>query len=119
MRKSSVYGGGQYRHSRGSRARWEPRTERCRATGHTGVHVIAHDVGGAVALRARLLHGASYASLCLIDVVALSPWGSLFFNLVKQQAHLFEQLPPHVHRGAVQAYISDASHRGLTAELTR
>ncbi|WP_416375816.1 alpha/beta fold hydrolase [Pseudoclavibacter terrae] len=38
-------------------------------------HVVAHDFGGAVALRARLLHGAAYASLCLVDVVALSPWG--------------------------------------------
>jgi pimeloyl-ACP methyl ester carboxylesterase len=33
-------------------------------------HVIAHDFGGSVALRARLLHGARYSSLCLVDVVA-------------------------------------------------
>lgn len=39
-------------------------------------HVVAHDYGGAVALRAHLLHGASYASLALVDVVALRPWGS-------------------------------------------
>jgi pimeloyl-ACP methyl ester carboxylesterase len=38
-------------------------------------HVIAHDIGGAVALRARLLHDATYASLALVDVVALRPWG--------------------------------------------
>lgn len=76
-------------------------------------HVIAHDFGGAVALRARLLHGARFSSLCLVDVVALSPWGSSFFTLVKQHAEVFAQLPPAVHRGAVEAYIRGASHRGL------
>jgi len=83
-------------------------------------HVIAHDIGGAVALRARLLHGARYASLCLVDVVALVPWGSPFFTLVKEHASVFEQLPPAVHRGAVAAYIGGASHRGLRDdELSR
>ena len=79
-------------------------------------HVIAHDFGGAVALRARLLHGARYGSLCLIDVVALSPWGSPFFTLVQQHADVFARLPEAVHRGAVEAYIRGASHRGLRAE---
>ena len=76
-------------------------------------HVIAHDFGGAVALRARLLHGASYSSLCLVDVVALRPWGSPFFTLVKQHADVFTQLPSAVHRGAVEAYVRGASHRGI------
>ncbi|GAB3430479.1 alpha/beta fold hydrolase [Actinophytocola sediminis] len=75
--------------------------------------VIAHDFGGAVALRARLLHGARYASVCLVDVVALSPWGSPFFALVRQHADVFAQLPPAIHRGVVEAYVSGASHRGL------
>jgi pimeloyl-ACP methyl ester carboxylesterase len=76
-------------------------------------HVIAHDFGGAVALRARLLHGARFASLCLTDVVALSPWGSPFFTLVKDHAAVFEQLPPVVHLGAIEAYIRTAAHRDL------
>lgn len=78
-------------------------------------HVIAHDFGGAVALRARLLHGARYSSLCLVDVVALSPWGSPFFQLVREHADVFAQLPAAVHDGAVRAYIAGASHKGLTS----
>lgn len=77
-------------------------------------HVVAHDFGGAVALRARLLHGARYASLCLVDVVALSPWGSPFFTLVAQHADVFVQLPPAVHRGAIEAYIRGAAHRPIS-----
>ncbi|WP_299052231.1 alpha/beta hydrolase [uncultured Nocardioides sp.] len=75
--------------------------------------VVAHDIGGAVALRARLIHGASYAALGLVDVVALRPWGSPFFTLVKEHAAVFGQLPPTIHRGAVEAYVRGASHRGL------
>lgn len=78
-------------------------------------HIVAHDFGGAVALRARLLHGATFASLCLIDVVALAPWGSPFFKLVQNHAQVFEQLPSAVHRGAVESYISGASYKDLRA----
>jgi pimeloyl-ACP methyl ester carboxylesterase len=81
--------------------------------------VIAHDYGGAVALRAHLLHGADIHSLCLVDVVALRPWGSPFFTLVGQHAEVFEQLPPAVHRGALEAYITGASHRGLRPDELR
>ena len=79
-------------------------------------HVVAHDFGGAVSLRAHLLHGAAYASLVLVDPVALSPWGSPFFTLVREHADVFAQLPPAVHEGAVRAYIAGASHRGLRPE---
>jgi pimeloyl-ACP methyl ester carboxylesterase len=76
-------------------------------------HVIAHDFGGAVSLRALLLHGARFASLCLVDVVALRPWGSPFFRLVHEHADVFAALPPAVHAGVAAAYIETASHRGL------
>src|SRR6476660_6600020 len=38
--------------------------------------VVAHDFGGATALRAHLLDGCEYRSLTLIDPVAVRPWGS-------------------------------------------
>jgi pimeloyl-ACP methyl ester carboxylesterase len=79
-------------------------------------HVIAHDYGGAVALRAHLLHGSKFASLALVDVVALAPWGSDFFRLVREHADVFAALPAMVHEGALRAYIAGASHRGLTPD---
>jgi pimeloyl-ACP methyl ester carboxylesterase len=77
-------------------------------------HVVAHDYGGAVSLRAHLLHGAAYSSLALVDVVALRPWGSDFFRLVAANAETFAAQPAAVHRGALEAYIRGAGHRGLT-----
>ncbi len=82
-------------------------------------HVVAHDYGGAVALRAHLLHGARYRSLALVDVVALAPWGSAFFRLVRENAEVFAALPPAVHEGAVRAYVQGASHRGLDERQTQ
>lgn len=76
--------------------------------------VVAHDYGGAVSLRAHLLHGAEYASLALVDVVALAPWGSDFFRLVRDNADVFSALPAPIHEAIVRAYISGASHRGLS-----
>jgi len=62
-------------------------------------HVVAHDYGGAVALRTHLLHGRPFASLALVDVVALAPWGSDFFRLMRENADVFTALPGAVHEG--------------------
>lgn len=78
-------------------------------------HVVAHDYGGAVSLRAHLLHGVPYRSLTLVDVVALAPWGSDFFRLVAANATVFAQLPAALHEAMVRAYIRGAAFRPLAA----
>src|SRR6266540_5691648 len=75
--------------------------------------VVAHDFGGAVSLRAHLLHGARYRALALVDPVALAPWGSPFFRLVGEHSIVFEQLPPALHHALVREYVSSASCPGL------
>lgn len=75
--------------------------------------VIAHDIGGAIALRAHLLHQRPVRSLALIDVVALRPWGSPFYRLVSEHQVVFEQLPPVIHEGVMRAYVGTAQTRPL------
>lgn len=75
--------------------------------------VVAQDFGGAVSLRAHLLHGARYRALALVDPVALAPWGSPFFRLVGEHTEVFEQLPPALHHALVREYVSSASSPGL------
>lgn len=75
--------------------------------------VVAHDFGGAVALRAHLLHGARYERLALVDPVALAPWGSPTYRLLGAHPEVFGQLPPELHRALVREYVSSASHPGL------
>ncbi|MFF2326720.1 MULTISPECIES: alpha/beta fold hydrolase [unclassified Streptomyces] len=75
--------------------------------------VVAHDFGGAVSLRAHLLHGARYRALALVDPVALAPWGSPFFRLVGEHSEVFERLPPALHHALVREYVTSASSPGL------
>jgi pimeloyl-ACP methyl ester carboxylesterase len=79
--------------------------------------VVGHDFGGAVALRAHLLHRVAYDRLALVDAVAQSPWGTGLFRLVREHPEVFEQLPPAAHEGLARAYIQTASHRGLTESV--
>ncbi|MBO1336386.1 alpha/beta fold hydrolase [Streptomyces sp. VRA16 Mangrove soil] len=75
--------------------------------------VVAHDFGGAVSLRAHLLHGAAYSRLALVDPVALAPWGSPTYRLLAEHADVFRQLPGDLHEALVHRYISSCSHPGL------
>ncbi len=79
-------------------------------------HVIAHDFGGAVSLRAHLVHGVPYASLMLVDVVAIPPSGSPFFRFVREHPDVLGRLPAYIHAAIVRTYIEGASHRGLRDE---
>lgn len=78
--------------------------------------VVAHDFGGAAALRAYLLHGARYRRLVLVDPVAVAPWESEFFTLVRDNADVFSRLPPFLHAALVREYIGSATARGLRSE---
>jgi pimeloyl-ACP methyl ester carboxylesterase len=80
-------------------------------------HVVAHDFGGAAALRAHLLHGAAYRSLLLVDVVALPPTGSPFFRFVQGHPGVMAEIPDSIHEALLRAYIAGASHRGLRADV--
>jgi pimeloyl-ACP methyl ester carboxylesterase len=76
--------------------------------------VVAHDIGGAVALRAHLVHGMPYARLALVDAVAIAPWGSGFFRLVRDAAGTFAQIPLALHAALVRGYIDDGGGPALS-----
>jgi pimeloyl-ACP methyl ester carboxylesterase len=76
-------------------------------------HIVAHDFGGAVSLRANLFYDMSYVSLMLIDVVAIPPSGSPFFRFVQQHSAIMAGLPAYIHEAIVRRYIQGASHRPL------
>lgn len=82
-----------------------------------GPHVVAHDIGGAVALGAHLLEDADVASLFLLDIVMLDPWGSPFFRLVAENEPVFAALPGPLHAALVREYIAGAANHALSAEV--
>lgn len=70
--------------------------------------VVAHNFGGAATLRAHLLHGCDFERYALMNVVAMRPWGSEFFDHVRRHVDAFTGLPPHIHKAVVKAYIQGA-----------
>ena len=78
--------------------------------------IVAHDFGGATALRAHYLNGPNYKRLTLIDPVALAPWGSPFVQHVRKYEPAFAGLPPYAHEALLNAYLQGASERGLSTE---
>jgi pimeloyl-ACP methyl ester carboxylesterase len=78
---------------------------------------IAHDIGGAIALRATLLHDREFAALALLDPVAISPWGSPFYRLVRDHVDVFTALPPHIHAAVAESYIRSALPEAPTPQV--
>ncbi|WP_042542861.1 alpha/beta fold hydrolase [Leucobacter komagatae] len=90
---------------------------------HWGVHapaVIAHDVGGVVALRAMLLHGVEFSALTLINAASVTGWGDgEFFRAVQGHPDVFTMLPPWAMDSLIEAKLRSASHTGLRADALR
>jgi pimeloyl-ACP methyl ester carboxylesterase len=78
--------------------------------------VVAHDFGGATALRAHLLDGLDYRSLTLIDPVAIAPWGSALVQHVREHEAAFAGMPGYMHDAILPAYLQSAMHRTATPE---
>lgn len=81
--------------------------------------VVAHDFGGATALRAALLNRCEYRSLLLIDPVAVAPWGSPFVRHVRAHEAAFAGVPAYIHEAMVNAYLQGAANRTLATDTLR
>ncbi|KAH8746272.1 Alpha/Beta hydrolase protein, partial [Diaporthe sp. PMI_573] len=81
--------------------------------GNTTPHIIAHDIAGVISMRAHLLHGCEYRSLCLLDTNCVLPWGDKLYNSVRANPTVFEDLPAGVFEGCLRAIIQSARVKGL------
>jgi pimeloyl-ACP methyl ester carboxylesterase len=70
--------------------------------------IVGHDIGGGIVLRATLVHERPFAAIALLDPVALAPWGSPFYRLVRHHADVFAALPAPLHAALAAAYIRSA-----------
>ncbi|RIY00263.1 alpha/beta hydrolase [Aureimonas flava] len=78
--------------------------------------ILAHDFGGATALRAYYLDGLRYASLTIFDAVALAPWGSPLVQHARQHEAAFAGMPDYLHGAILRAYLQTAAHEPLSEE---
>lgn len=81
--------------------------------GLTRPDVLAHDFGGATALRGYYLNDLRYQRLTLVDPVAVAPWGSPFVQHVRQHEAAFAGMPAYMHDALLRAYLQTAAYHPL------
>lgn len=74
-------------------------------------HLIGHDFGAATVLGAHLIEQVDAASLTVIDGVTLNPWGTPYSLLVQRNIAVFEAIPSHIHKAALEAHLRTAMNR--------
>jgi pimeloyl-ACP methyl ester carboxylesterase len=79
--------------------------------------VVAHDIGGAVALRTLLLERRDYRDLTLFDVVSGGAWERGLFRLILEHTEVFRQLPVYAHEALVASHLRHATHTGFRPEV--
>jgi len=75
--------------------------------------IIGHDFGGTTVLRTHLIGGRDFDKVVLIDPVAISPWGSPFFQHVNAHETAFAGVPDYIHEAIVRAYVKTAAFKPI------
>lgn len=78
--------------------------------------VLAHDFGGATAMRAWHIDGLRYSCLTIFDAVVVRPWGSPFVAHVREHEAAFAKMPIYMHDALLRAYLQTAAHLPLSEE---
>lgn len=81
--------------------------------------MIGHDFGGLCALRGHFINHLDYASLHLINAVAVLPSGSPYYAHVAKHPAAFEGLPSYAHEALFKAYIGATAHYPLREEAVQ
>lgn len=72
--------------------------------------IVAHDIAGAIVLRAHLLHGCEFDTMMLVDTNTVLPWGDGFYKLVRSDPGPFLRLPPSIFEAVVRAVTQSACY---------
>lgn len=86
---------------------------------HWGIEnpfIIGHDFGGTTVLRTHLINGRDFKKIILVDPVAISPWGSPFFQHVNAHEAAFAGVPDYIHEAIVRAYVKTAAFKPIVDE---
>ena len=75
--------------------------------------IIGHDFGGTTVLRTHLISRRDFDKIVLIDPVAVSPWGSPFFQHVNAHETAFAGVPDYIHEAIVRAYVKTAAFKPI------
>ena len=68
---------------------------------------------GTTVLRTHLINERDFRKIVLIDPVAISPWGSPFFQHVNAHEAAFAGVPDYIHEAIVRTYVKTAAFKPI------
>ena len=77
----------------------------------TAVHIVGHDIGGAIVLAANLLEGCQFAKIVLIDAVILSPWITPTTQHQQNYLGCYKTMPNHIYEQVALAHLRTAFYK--------
>jgi len=78
--------------------------------------VVAHDIGGATALRAHLVEGVAFAKIALLDAVVLRPWITPTTRQMQRRVGRYGSLPDPALADSIREHLGGATSRPLAPE---
>jgi len=78
--------------------------------------VAGHDIGGAIVLRAHLLHERRFRRLALIDAVVLAPWVTPTTRHIQANLDVYRTMPNHIFEQITAAHLRTAVRRDFDPE---
>ncbi|TDD12817.1 alpha/beta hydrolase [Nonomuraea deserti] len=75
--------------------------------------LVGHDIGGAAALRAHLVHGVPVRRLALLDAAVLGAWLTPFTHHMRTHAGVYRTMPAHVFADIIRPRLHTATHRPM------
>jgi len=78
--------------------------------------IAGHDIGGAIALRAHLLHRCAFRRIGLVDPVVFAPWITATTRHVQAHLDTYRTMPNHVFRMITETHLRTAVHGGMDEE---
>jgi len=79
--------------------------------------IAGHDIGGAVALRAHLLHDCVFRQIALVDAVVFAPWITPTTRHVQAHIDAYRTMPTHIFEVFTATHLRTAVH-GVLDEQT-
>ncbi|WP_028922263.1 alpha/beta fold hydrolase [Pseudonocardia acaciae] len=75
--------------------------------------LVGHDIGGAVVLRAHLVHGVPVDRLALLDAAVLDPWLTPFTSHLREWPEAYRTMPEHVFADIIAPRLRTATRRPM------
>jgi len=85
--------------------------------GLTASHLVGHDIGGGVVVRAHLVHGVPARRLALLDAAVIGPWNTPFTEHMQRHSTAYRTMPTHVFADIIRPRLRSAVHRPLPSDV--